>query len=209
MKTNYQILSRICVLITISTLNFFSSAGYAQMGDQNSLIEALQKGGYVVYMRHGDTTGEPLDRTTDLNNRALQRNLSVAGRAQAVAIGDGVRRLNLQIGHIATSPVFRARDTAELAFGIDEVEVDPWLIADDYAIGGYSQQLTKLREYLAQVPSEGNTWLVGHVIPISWVTSSAVDRPNFPEGAAAIFRPFGDRFELVGILGAGWENMPP
>ena len=206
MKTKYRTLSRVLVGALISVFSFFSVTSYAQMGDQTALIAALQSGGYVVYMRHGDTTGEPLDRTRDLNNRALQRNLSEAGRAQAVAIGEGIRRLNLQIGHIATSPVFRARDTAELAFGADQVEVDPWLIADDYAIGGYSQQLAKLREYLATAPAEGNTWLVGHVVPISWATSSTVDRPNFPEGAAAIFKPHGDSFELIGILGAGWED---
>ena len=93
MKTKYRTLSRVLVGALISVFSFFSVTSYAQMGDQTALIAALQSGGYVVYMRHGDTTGEPLDRTRDLNNRALQRNLSEAGRAQAVAIGEGIRRV--------------------------------------------------------------------------------------------------------------------
>ena len=36
---------------------------------------------------------------------------------------------------ILTGPVFRARDTAELAFGPERVEVTDSLLADDYAGG--------------------------------------------------------------------------
>jgi len=126
----------------------------------------------------------------------------VKARKARKMVGGGMR----QVGHIAASPVFRARDTAELAFGVDQVEIDQWLIADDYTLGGYGEHISKLRQYLATAPEEGNTWFVGHVIPISMATSSQVGRPNFPEGAAAIFRPLGSSFELIGILGAGWED---
>lgn len=200
-------LSSVAFLLAITFISLASTGAQSQMGDQDALIEVLQQGGYVVYMRHGDTTGEPLDRTMDLNNRALQRNLSEAGREQATAIGEAVRRLDLQVGHVAASPVFRARDTAELAFGADQVEIDQWLIADDYVSSGYNAHIAELREYLATSPEEGNTWLVGHVIPISVATSSAVSRANFPEGAAAIFKPANNSFELVGILGSGWEEI--
>lgn len=202
-----QIKTALTIFSVIVFLGFSGGVAQAQLGDQNSLIEALKEGGYVVYMRHGDTTGEPLDRTRDLTNRELQRNLSDAGRTQAIAIGEAVRRFEIPLGHVATSPVFRARDTAELAFGEDRVVVDQWLIADDYAVGGYSNHISRLRQYLATPPEEGNTWLVGHVIPISIATSSEIGRPNFPEGAAAIFRPQGESFELIGILGAGWEDI--
>ena len=202
-----QKISSLVARLLITFLGFGTAGAQAQLGDQETLIEVLQQGGYVVYMRHGDTTGEPLDRTTDLTNRGLQRNLSEAGREQATAIGAAIQRLELKIGDVAASPVFRARDTAELAFGVDRVEIDPWLIADDYASGGYNAHISMLRQYLATPPEEGNTWLVGHVVPISWATSSEVGRPNFPEGAAAIFRPENNGFELVGILGSGWENI--
>lgn len=197
------------ILITVLALALMGLGvpAWAQMGDQEALVSVLQQGGYVVYMRHGDTTGEPLDRTRDLNNRALQRNLSEAGRAQASAIGAAIRRLEIPVGHIVASPVFRARDTAELAFGAERVVVDNWLIADDYLGGSYATHLARLGEYLATPPRSGNTWLVGHVVPIAMLTGSQVDRPNFPEGAAAIFQPVSNGYRLVGILGAGWQNM--
>jgi phosphohistidine phosphatase SixA len=204
---HYRISFRLLVALGIASFWFAAAGAHAQSGDQEALIEALQQGGYVVYMRHADTTGEPLDRTRDLTNRALQRNLSPNGRAQAAAIGAGIQRLELQVGHVAASPVFRARDTAELAFGADQVEIDPWLIADDYVGGGYDNHISILRQYLATPPEEGNTWLIGHVIPISIATSSEVSRANFPEGAAAVFRPENSGFELIGVLGNGWEEM--
>ena len=205
-KMFHRFTQRLMPVIASLSLCLFGDGALAQLGDQTALIEALQEGGYVVYMRHGDTTGEPLDRTMNLNNRPMQRNLSNAGRSQSVAIGQAIQRLNMQVGHVATSPVFRARDTAELAFGEDRVEIDEWLTADDYVSGNYNAHISMLRQYLATQPERGNTWLVGHVIPISIATSSEVSRANFPEGAAAIFRPENDQFTLIGILGAGWEK---
>lgn len=196
------------ILFSLATV-VFSLTGMgvqAQSGDKDVLIQALQQGGYVVYMRHADTTGEPLDRTRDLTNRALQRNLSENGRAQAESMGAAIGRLKLKVDQVAASPVFRARDTAELAFGAERVEIDPWLIADDYVYGGYSDHISMLRQYLATPPDAGNTWLVGHVIPISIATSSEISRSNFPEGAAAVFLPKDNGFELIGILGNGWEE---
>jgi phosphohistidine phosphatase SixA len=196
-------------LVTVIVAGLLSSLalGAQALDDQSQLIKALQQGGYVVFVRHADTTGEPLDKLSrDLSKRVNQRNLSAAGRAQASAIGAAVRRFELQVGHVAASPVFRARDTAELAFGVDRVSVDDWLIADDYAAGNYSRHISKLQQYLATPPVTGNTWLVGHVVPIAIATRSEVNRSNFPEGAAAVFRPSESGFELIGILGDGWEN---
>lgn len=204
---NFRNAPSLVFVLAATFLGLASTGGQAQTGDQSALIEALQQGGYVVYMRHADTTGEPLDRTIDLTNRALQRNLSEAGRVQAVAIGAAIQRLELKVGHIAVSPVFRARDTAELAFGAERVEIDSWLIADDFASGGYNAHISMLRQYLSTSPTEGNTWLIGHVIPISIATSSEVIRANFPEGAAAVFRPDDNRFQLIGILGSGWQDI--
>lgn len=204
---NFRNASSLVYILAVTFLGVASTGVQAQMGDQEALIEALQQGGYVVYMRHADTTGEPLDRTIDLTNRTLQRNLSEAGRVQAVAIGAAIQRLELKVGHIAASPVFRARDTAELAFGAERVEIESWLIADDFASGGYSTHISMLRQYLATNPAEGNTWLIGHVIPISIATSSEVSRANFPEGAAAVFQPDNDQFRLIGILGSGWQDI--
>lgn len=185
---------------------FALSIVIAAPASASDLIERLGEGGYVVYLRHADTTGEPRDATMDMENRALQRNLSEAGRAQARAIGAAAQRLGVDPDEVRTSPVFRARDTAELAFGVDRVIVDQRLTADDYVRGDYRPYVAGLRAMLAQPPEVGNTWLVGHIVPLRMAVGAAITRRSFGEGGAAVFRPEGDRFTLIGILPRGWEE---
>lgn len=171
------------------------------------LVAALRGGGFVVHLRHADTTGQPLDRTFDLADRAGQRNLSDRGLVQAERIGEAFRRLGIPVGEVRTSPVFRARDTAERAFGADRVVVDMDLIADDYAPDRYPALAETLRRRLAVRPASGNTVLVGHIVPLSMALGRPLTARTYPEGSAAVFEPRGeDGFRLLGILPAGWET---
>ena len=58
-----------------------------------------------------------VDETRDLRDCARQRNLNAEGRRQARAIGTALRRLDIPVGEVVTSPYCRTRDTARLAFG--------------------------------------------------------------------------------------------
>jgi hypothetical protein len=99
-----------------------------------ALVDALRRGGLVMFFRHADTRGEPCDRSFRLGDRAGQRNIGPEGRAQAARIGQRMRELGIPAGlPVLAGPVFRARDTAELAFGVEHVEVTESLLADDYA----------------------------------------------------------------------------
>ncbi|MCP1677093.1 phosphohistidine phosphatase SixA [Natronocella acetinitrilica] len=183
--------------------------GPAKAGNTSEeLIEALRAGGLVVYLRHADTTGEPRDATMDLADRSRQRNLSAAGRDQARRIGEAVERLGVPVATVETSPVFRARDTAELAFGEARTQVNEMLTADDYVRGSYAAYAAYLRERFSTPPEEGNTWLVGHIVPLSIALGEGITRQTFGEGAAAVFDPLGEQegYRLIGILAAGWEE---
>jgi len=93
-----------------------ASAATAQGAEAAALVAALRAGGVVAVMRHGITDRSQVD-TGDLGNRAGQRNLSAEGRAQSLRTGRAVAVLGIPLGQVLTSPVFRARDTADLAFG--------------------------------------------------------------------------------------------
>lgn len=89
------------------------------------LISALQSGGYVIYMRHGETA---YDRN-DINRHNLedcngQRNLSAKGREDAQRIGRVIKALKIPIGDVSSSPYCRCKDTARLVFGNFHVEDD-------------------------------------------------------------------------------------
>jgi len=84
----------------------------------STLIAMLRQGNYVLLLRHAATDwGQRDAEVVNYADRAAQRNLSAIGRAQADSIGKAVSALGLKIGKVLTSPMYRCRDTAEIAFG--------------------------------------------------------------------------------------------
>lgn len=167
-----------------------------------ALVERLRDGGLVLFVRHADTLGMPCDSTYVLGQREGQRNLSVAGREQAAAIGAALAELGIPVQEpVLAGPVFRARDTAELAFGPERVEVSKSLLADDYAGGRLDWVLAEHeRLFAAPVPAGTNRVLVGHRTPAVMVLGDAVAGDAFPEGAMLVLEPDGAAASLEGIL---------
>ena len=113
-------------------LTLLLTAATVRADGADRLVVAMQAGGTVVYLRHAATDERAVD-TGRLYDRAGQRNLSAAGIAQARALGEAFRALDIRWSRILASPVYRASDTAHLAFGEDAVEVTMDIVADDYA----------------------------------------------------------------------------
>ena len=93
----------------------------------------MQDGGKVIYLRHAATNQNQVDTgrlgrsrraSAIFPPRASRRQRRLARRSST---------LHIPMGQILASPVFRARDTGELAFGADRIEVTMDLVADDYA----------------------------------------------------------------------------
>ncbi|MFO1324034.1 MAG: histidine phosphatase family protein [Burkholderiales bacterium] len=83
-----------------------------------ALVAALQRGGYVLYLRHTSTDfGENDERMTGYDDCTTQRNLTDKGRAEARAIGAAVRALRIPIGDVLASPYCRTMETGRLVFG--------------------------------------------------------------------------------------------
>ncbi|MGK7862124.1 histidine phosphatase family protein [Falsiroseomonas sp. E2-1-a4] len=153
-----------------------------------------------MFFRHADTRGENCDRSYRLGDRLGQRNLSPEGRAQAARIGPRLTELGIPVARpVLAGPVFRARDTAELAFG--EAEVTDSLLADDYAGGRLRWVLAEHRRlFSAPVPPGTNRVLVGHRTPAIMVVGDEVGGRAFPEDGALVLAPRGDGFAVLGIL---------
>lgn len=166
------------------------------------LIAALRRGGLVLFFRHADTLGEPCDRIFDPARREGQRGISPRGRAQSREIGARLAALGIPIAWPALAgPVFRARDTAELAFGAERVEVTDSLLADDFAHERLGWVLAEHRRLFSTPPPAGlNRVLVGHRTPAIMVAGRAVGGTAFPEGAALVLRPSGDGFAILGVV---------
>ena len=126
------------------------------------IVRTLQAGGLTLLMRHA-LTDAAISQRELLRSCDSQRNLTIAGREQARAVGRAMRRLRIPIGQVRASPLCRTRDTARLAFGratIDRMLVSAGVIgttADDERRG------RALRARVRQPPPAGeNTVLVTH-----------------------------------------------
>jgi len=132
-------------------------------GADASLVRDLKRGGYVLFFRHAMTNWNERDQAqTDFANRALQRNLSEAGQREASTIGQAFKVLEIPVEKVLASPMWRCRDTAQLAFGeYDTTGALFWK--------GPSFREARIR-MLSTAPAAGkNLVLVGHqdqLIPI-------------------------------------------
>ena len=163
---------------------------------ESDLIDALRRGGYVIYFRHAATNPEQAD-TIDpkLGRCEAQRNLSAEGRRMAGEIGGAFKTLRIPVGKVVSSPYCRTVDTAMLAFGRNEVSAALY-----FAMGvgktEREQQGLALRQMLATPPAQGtNTVLVAHHLNLKEATGVWPKR----EGEAHVFRPRPDGgFDYVG-----------
>ena len=153
------------------------------------LVAAIQDGGKVIYLRHAATNQREVD-TGRLGDRSGQRNLSTDGVRQAERLGHALRALRVPLNEILASPVFRARDTAELAFGEDQIKVTMDLVADEYAGDHLKAMLEGTKRLLRTLPGPGmNRVLVGHRTPLEMATGRMFPDSVLPEGAMAVFLP--------------------
>jgi phosphohistidine phosphatase SixA len=161
----------------------------------------MQDGGKVIYLRHAATNQQEVD-TGRLGDRSGQRNLSRDGVRQAESLGRALRALRVPLNEILASPVFRARDTADLAFGGSQINVTMDLVADDYAGNQLSTMIQATTRLLRTPPGPGmNRVLVGHRTPLEMVTGRMFPDSVLPEGAMAVFLP-GAAPQLLGTITA-------
>jgi phosphohistidine phosphatase SixA len=169
------------------------------------LVEALQDGGLVVYLRHAATDrSKEDDLVLDLDDCTTQRNLSDGGREQAREIGRAFRELAIPVNRVLSSEYCRTRETAELAFGRATLEPALTGFPED-ADAGYEERVRRTKSLLADPPPpETNTVLVAHVKNLEETAAISIE-----EGELAVFEPLGGtRYRYRGRLPASaWPQL--
>jgi phosphohistidine phosphatase SixA len=172
-----------------------------------ALAKSLQRGGYVLVIRHATTNfAKPDQDPVVLSRCATQRNLNAQGRADARAIGRHARRLGLKVGRVLTSPFCRTKQTAKLAFGRFTVSgaLLNTVVAEHDA--RWRAQIRAARRLFGTKPAPGTlTVLVTHGSVVLDTSGQALE-----EGETLVFRPLGSsRFRLVGrVLPSEWRMLP-
>jgi virginiamycin B lyase len=193
-------------LVVIGVTFAVSIVARASAAPQPDVSHTLRSGGVVLVFRHAATDFSTPDRDpVDLARCSTQRNLSAHGRADARAIGRGVRRLGIRVGTVLASPFCRTRETARLAFGRAPVHLAllNTVVAEHDA--RWRRQIAAARRLLATQPAAGTiTALVTHGSVVQDATDETLE-----EGEALVVRPLASgRFRVLGrILPHEWRAL--
>ena len=115
-----------------------------------------------------------------LNDCATQRNLNVAGRAEARKLGEQFRSRKILVSAVLTSQWCRTRETAQLAFGQDAVRDEPafnssFLVSSEIS----NSQTSQARSVLMAWRGPGALIVVTHQVNITALTGV---NPSSAEG---------------------------
>lgn len=170
-------------------------------------LQQLRAGGYVLFIRHGNTDNSRADRSpsVDLNDCSTQRVLSKSGSSLMSMVGNEIRKAKIPIGEIFASPLCRTRDSARLLFN-SKFKVENLLM---YSSNMTSEEKVPVMNFTrtllsSPVSDSKNRVLVAHA-------PNLMDLMDyFPkEGTLAIFRPLGNNeYEYIAsIPPAHWKAL--
>jgi phosphohistidine phosphatase SixA len=165
---------------------WFAGAMRAQDLHGEALVKALQKGGYVLVMRHASSPREVPDKqTANTDNTMPERQLDKSGRESAIAMGKALRDLRIPIGNVLSSPTYRALETVRLAqFGTPHTSAE---LGDNGQSmqGGTPAQAAWLQKQVARFPPTTNTIIVTHLPNIAGAFPQVAS--GLADGEALIF----------------------
>lgn len=175
-----------------------------------ALLKQLRNGGYVLYMRHGNTDTSIPDRlpNVDLNDCSTQRPLTNEGRRVAASVGQQIRKAKIPLGEILSSPLCRAKESALAAFGKNFTINNLLMYTANMSSKEKAPVLEATRELLSR-PVEGtvNRVLVAHAPNLMDIFG------YFPktEGTVVIIKPMGDKnFKYIAsIAPKQWQLIQP
>ena len=172
-----------------------------------ALLAQLREGGFVIYMRHGTTDpGRPDQVPLNLNDCATQRPLTAEGRELAATVGRAIRKAGIRIESVVSSPLCRAKESAQAAFGAGYT-VNAQLMYTSNLTSAEKKPIVDTTRQLLSLPvaAGGNRVIVAHAPNLADLMG------YFPrqEATVVVFSPQGEQgFEYVAsILPAQWPQL--
>ena len=134
-----------------------------------NLINQLEDGEKLVFIRHAYAPGNGDPAAFNLNDCSTQRNLSDEGRKQAQRIGEFFTKNKIEIDKVLSSEWCRCKETAKIAF--KNYSTNSFL--NSFYSSKFSKnkdkQITAFNNYIKNFKSKKNLILVTHYVFISEV----------------------------------------
>ena len=134
-----------------------------------NLINQLEDGGKLIFIRHAFAPGNGDPNNFNLNDCSSQRNLNLIGRKQAKDIGEFFRENKIKIYKVLSSEWCRCKETADIAF--NNYSTNSFLnsfYSSKYA-KNKDKQVEALIDYVKKFKSDKNLIFVTHYVLISEV----------------------------------------
>jgi len=168
-----------------------------------ALVQTLRAGGLNIYFRHVATNWSQSDKLRQRDDwlncdAARMRQLSDNGRADAVAIGNALRQLEIPIALLLASPYCRTMETARLMnLGPVKPSTDVMNLRAARYFGGRDAIVATAQRLLSSEPPAGQNRIIvahGNVAIAATTTYPA-------EGEALVFKPAGaGGYSLIGRI---------
>ena len=160
-------------LLRLFIIIFISLTTSIKADLNKNLINQLEDGGKLIFIRHAYAPGSGDPNNFNLNDCSTQRNLSYDGRKQAKYIGEFFTKNKIKIDKVFSSEWCRCKETALIAFKEFSTK--------NFLNSFYSQkheknrdkQIKELNNYVKQFKSKKNLILVTHYVLISDVLNYA------------------------------------
>ena len=134
-----------------------------------NLINQLEDGGKLIFIRHAYAPGNGDPAGFNLNDCSTQRNLSEDGRKQAQHIGEFFTKNKIEIDKVLSSEWCRCKETAKIAFKNYSTNsfLNSFYSAKFYK--NKDKQIIAFNNYIKNFKSKKNLILVTHYVFISEV----------------------------------------
>ena len=131
------------------------------------LINQLEEGGKLIFIRHAYAPGSGDPDNFNLNDCSTQRNLSKEGQRQAKYIGEFFRNNKIKIDKVLSSEWCRCKETAKIAFKNFSTNSFLNSFYSSKFAKNKDKQVKALKEYIKKFKSDKNLVLVTHYVLIS------------------------------------------
>ncbi len=177
------------IAVALAVMTMAGAAG-AETLKGPALTQALQKGGYVLVLRHASSPlAAPDAATANPDNVNHERQLDETGRKTAAAMGAAIKKLRIPLGDLESSPAYRALETVRYAgFGKPTPVPDLGDGGQGMMADAAGQRSTWLRARVTKPPRAGaNTLLVTHLPNMKGAFDK--DAADLADGETMVFLP--------------------
>ena len=160
-------------LLNIILIIFLSLTNEIKAESEDQIIDNLQKGGNLIFIRHAYAPGGGDPDNFDIKDCSTQRNLNKEGRLQSKKIGYYFKKNKIPIQKVISSEWCRCKETASIAFSNFKTET---FLNSFYSIKyqkNKDPQIDQLKLYVKNWDKKKNLILVTHYVVISEILNYA------------------------------------